>query len=115
MYNINIFRLTKCLILYVMEYNSGLSLDDEIFNLSGLTFNNIPVATTTDAIIDVNGLTKNLKNETVPEEFSIHHNNFKIKEYIDSVCMDMFAPWEPKLLMDLCNLSQKCKDYNITH
>ena len=25
----------------------------------------------------------------------------------------MFAPWEHKLLMDFCILSQKCKDYNI--
>ena len=27
--------------------------------------------------------------------------------------MDIFAPWEPKLLMNICILSQKCKDYNI--
>ena len=27
--------------------------------------------------------------------------------------MDMCAPWEPKLLMDICILAQKCKDYDI--
>ena len=47
---------------------------------------------TTDAIIDVDGSTKKLGSETVPKELSMHHDNFKIKEYIDSVCMDMLTP-----------------------
>ena len=108
MLNINIYRLTTCLILYLLEYFSGLSSNNKIINLSCLTSKNIPVIPTTDAIIDVNGSTKNLDGETVPEELSIHHNNFKIKEYIDSVCMDIFAPRKPKLLMDVCIPSQKC-------
>ena len=78
-----------------MEYVSGLSSNDEIIYLIGLTSNNISVISTTDAIIDVNSSTKNLNSETILEEYSKHHNNFKIKEYIDSVCMDMFAPWQP--------------------
>ena len=61
----------------------------------------------------VNGLTKNPDADTVPEDISIHQDIFKIKEYIDSYCLDMFSPWEPKLLMDVCILPQKCKDYNI--
>ena len=89
------------------------SPNDGIINLSGLTTNNNPVTPTTDDIIIVNGSTKNLDTDIVPEEISIHHNKFKINKYIDSYCMDMFAPWEPKLLMDICILSQKCKDYNI--
>ena len=113
MLNIDVYLLTKCLILYLLEYVSGLSSNDEIINLSGLASNNIPVTPTTDAIIDVNGSTTNLDSETVPEELSKYHNNFKIKEYIDSVCMDMFVPWEPKLLIDVFILSQKYKDYNI--
>ena len=60
------------------------------------------VTKTADVIIDVNGSTQNLDSKTVPEELSVHHNNFKIKEYIDSVCMEMFTPWEPKLFMDVC-------------
>ena len=36
----------------------------------------------------------------------IHHlatnkNDKEIKEYIDSLYIDMFSPWEPKLLMDV--------------
>ena len=108
-----IYRLTKCLILYLLEYVPDLSPNDDIINLSGFTSNHIPVTPTTDATIDVNSSTKPLDSETVTEEISIHHNNFKIKEYFDSVCMDMFAPWEPKLLMDVCILSHKCKYYNI--
>ena len=27
--------------------------------------------------------------------------------------MDMLAPWEPKILVDVCILSQIYKDYNI--
>ena len=61
----------------------------------------------------VNGLTKNIDADKVPDDISIHRDKFKIKEYIDSYSMDMFAPWEPKLLMDVFILSQKCKDYNI--
>ena len=79
LFNIDVYRLTKCLILYLLEYVSGLSSNDEIINLSGFASNNIPDVSTNDAIIDVNGSTKNLDSETVPEELSIHHNNFKIK------------------------------------
>ena len=54
------------MILYFLEYISGLSSNDGIINLSGLTSNNIPVTPSTDAIIDVNGSIKNLDSETVP-------------------------------------------------
>ena len=103
MLNIDIYRLTKCLILYLMDYVSDLSSNDEIISLSGLTSNNIPVTSTTDAIIDVHNSTKNIDSETAPEELSKYHNKFKIKEYIDSVCMDIFAPWEP----NVCIISQQ--------
>ena len=105
MLNINVYRLTKCLILYLLGYVSGVSSNDEIINLSGLTSKIIPVTPTTDAIIDVNGSTKNLDSETVPEELSNHHYNFKNKVYIDSVCMNVFASWEPKLFINVCILS----------
>ena len=95
LFNIDVYRLTKCLILYLLEYVSGLSSNDEIINLSGLSSNNIPVTPTTNAIIDVNGSAKNLDSETVAEELSKHHNNYNIKELFDSVCMDMFALWNP--------------------
>ena len=52
-----------------MDYVSVLSSNYEIINLSCLTFNNIPVTPTTDAIIDVNDSIKNLDSETIPEEF----------------------------------------------
>ena len=68
MLNINVYRLTTCLILYFLEYISGLSSNDGIINLSGLTSNNVPVTPITDAIIEVNCSTKNLDSETVPEE-----------------------------------------------
>ena len=93
MLNVDIYIQTKCLILHLMEYVSHLTSDVEIINLCGFISNNISVAPTTDAIINVYGSTKSLYSATVPEELSKHHNNFKIKEYIDSVCMDMFAPW----------------------
>ena len=97
MLNLNVYRLTTCLILYLLEYVSGLSSNDEIINRSGFTSNNIPLTPTTDAIIDVNGSTQILNTETVPEDLSKHHNNFMIKQHIGAVCMEMFAPWEPKL------------------
>ena len=68
MLNIDIHILTKCLILYLFEYVSGSSSNNEIINLSTLTSNNILLSPTTDANIDVNGSTKNLDSETVPEE-----------------------------------------------
>ena len=83
------------------------SSNDAIINLSGLTSNNIPVTPTTDAFIGVNDSTKSINSETVPEELSKYHYDFKIKEYIDSVCMDKFPPWKPELLMEVSILSQK--------
>ena len=68
MLNIDIHILTKCLILYLLEYVSGSSSNNEIINLSTLTSNNILLSPTTDANIDVNGSTKNLDSETVLEE-----------------------------------------------
>ena len=56
--NINIYRLTTCLILNILEYVSGLYSNDEIFS------NNISVTLSTHAIIDVNGSTQNLDDET---------------------------------------------------
>ena len=96
--NINIYRLTTCLILCFLGYVSGLSSNDEIVDFSAFTSTNFSVTKATDAIIDGNGSTKNLDSEIVPGELSIHHNDFKITEYIDSVCMDIFAPWEPYLI-----------------
>ena len=99
-----IYTLITYLILYLLKYAIGLSPKDNIINISGFTSNNVSISKTTDAIIDVNGKTV---------EISIHHYDFKIKEYmIYYGCMNMFASWEPKLVMD-ANLSQKCKDYDI--
>ena len=92
MFNIDIHRVTICLFVYLLEYVSGLSSNDEIIDLSGLISNNVSVTKTTDAIIDFNGSTKNTDSETVTKEFSLHYQDFKIKEYINSVCMDMIAP-----------------------
>ena len=60
-----------------------------------------------------NTYTNNAKAILVSKNHIIHQNDSKIREYIDSVCVDMFSSWEPKLLMDVYILSQKCKDYNI--
>ena len=65
--------------MYLVEYVSGLTWNDEIINLNGLNSNNIPVTPTTNAIINVNGSTKNIDSEIVPVELSIHHNDFKNK------------------------------------
>ena len=68
--------------LYLLDYATGLSSNDDIINLSGFTSNNVSVSNTTDAIIDVNGSTKNLDSQTVPEEISIHHDDFKSKNIL---------------------------------
>ena len=34
-------------------------------------------------------------------QLAINKNDKKIKEYIDSLCIDMFSPKQPKLLMDV--------------
>ena len=78
-----------------------------------MTSKNGSISKTSDAIIGANGSIKNLDSETIPEEIAIYYNEFKIKEYIVSVYMGIFTSWEPKLLMDVCILSQKCKDCNI--
>ena len=62
-----------------MEYVSDLSSNDDIINLSDFTSYNVSVSKTTDAIIYINGSTKNLDSEIVTREISIHHNNFNIK------------------------------------
>ena len=91
MLNINIRTLTTHLILYLLKCATGLSSNDGIIVLSGFTSNTVSVSKITDAIIDVNGSTKYLDSELVPKEISIHHNDFNIKEHIDSVCMDIVA------------------------
>ena len=101
------------MLLYLLEYAISLSSNDDIINRSGFTSNNVSVSKTTDAIVDINGSTKNLDSQTVPDEISINHNDFKIKEYIEAICMYMFASWKPKLVMEVCIISQKCKYYNI--
>ena len=79
-----------------MEYVSDLSSNDKIIDLSGSTSNNVSVTKTSDVIININGSTKNPDSETIPEELSILYNYFKINKYIDHMCIDMFASWEPK-------------------
>ena len=32
---------------------------------------------------------------------AINKNDIEIKKYIDSLCIDMFSSWRPKLLMDI--------------
>ena len=105
MLNIKIYTLVIYLISYILKYATVISLVDDIIDLSGLTSNNVPVSKTTDAIRDVNGSTKNVDSETVPEGVPIHHNNFKIKKYINSMGMDMRSSWEPNLVIDVCILS----------
>ena len=48
---------------------------------------------------------------TTKTQRGIHHlainkNNKEIKEYIDSLCINMFSPWEPKLLMEVLILTE---------
>ena len=45
--------------------------------------------------------------------FHLNNNDQKLMDYIDSVCLDMFSPWEPKLLMDVFILSEHHENYNI--
>ena len=53
-----------------------------------------------------NGLTITTKTQRDIHCLAINKNNKEIKEYIDSLCIDMFTPWEPKLLMDVYILTE---------
>ena len=43
-----------------------------------------------------NGLTIRTKKQRDIHNLAINKNDKKIKEYSDSFCINMFAPWEPK-------------------
>ena len=53
-----------------------------------------------------NGLTITTKTQRDIHHLAINKNDKEIKEYIDSLCIDMFTPWEPKLLMDVFILTE---------
>ena len=60
-----------------------------------------------------NGLTITTKTQRDIHHLAINKNNKEIKEYIDSLCIDMFTQWEPKLLMDVFILSDHQQKYDI--
>ena len=93
------------MILFLLEYATGSCSNDDIIDLSAFSFNNVSASKTNDAFVDLSGSTTKVDCAKVSEQVSIHHNNSKIKEYIDSVCMDMFSSYELKHLMDVCILS----------
>ena len=53
-----------------------------------------------------NGLTIMNKTQRDIHQLAINKNDKRIKEYIDSLCIDMFTPWEPQLLMDVFLLTE---------
>ena len=55
---------------------------------------------------DLNGLTIMTKAQRDIHHLAINKNDKEIKEYIDSLCINMFSPWEPKLLMDVFILTE---------
>ena len=57
-----------------------------------------------------NGLTITTKTQRDIHHLAINKNNKEIKEYIDSLCIDMFTPWEPKLLMGVFILTVHWQD-----
>ena len=60
-----------------------------------------------------NGLTITTKTQRDIHHLAINKNDKEIKEYIDSLCIDMFTPWEPKLLMDVFILTEHWQNYDI--
>ena len=60
-----------------------------------------------------NGLTIISSKEKVDSNFPFNKNDRKLMECIDSVCLEMFAPWVPKLLMDVFILTQHYEGYDI--
>ena len=46
-----------------------------------------------------NGFTITTKTQKDSHPVAIDKNDKEIKEYIDYLCIDLFTPWEPKLLM----------------
>ena len=53
-----------------------------------------------------NGLTIMTKTQIDIHNLAINKNYKEIKEYIDSLCINMFSPWERKLLMDVYILTE---------
>ena len=53
-----------------------------------------------------NRLTISTKTPRDIHHLTINKNNKEIKENIDSLCIDMFSPCEPKLLMDIFILEE---------
>ena len=53
-----------------------------------------------------NGLTITTKTQRDIHHLAINKNDKEIKECIDSLCIDMFTRWEPKLLMDVFLLTE---------
>ena len=112
-WHININTKNIYLILFLLEYATDSYSKNDTILFSVFSSNNVTVSKTSFAIVDLSDSTTKEDFEKFSEEDSIHHNNFKIKEYIDSVCMDKILLWEPKLLINVWILSQKYKDYGI--
>ena len=60
-----------------------------------------------------NGLTITTKTQRDIHHLAMNKNDKEIKEYIDTLCIDMFSPWVPKLLMDVFILSEHREKYDI--
>ena len=64
-------------------------------------------------INESDGLTIMTKTKTDIHHLAMNKNNEEIKNYIDSLCIDMFSPWKPKLLMDVFILTDHIEKYDI--
>ena len=80
------------------------SSNNNTIDLSCFTSNNVSVSKTSDAILNLYSLTNKKDCENSSQEVSICQNNPKIKTFINSVCMVMFASWEPNPLLNGCIL-----------
>ena len=53
-----------------------------------------------------NGFTITTKTQRDIHHLAINKNDKEIKKYINSLCNDMFTPWEPKLLIGVFLLTE---------
>ena len=60
-----------------------------------------------------NGITTTTKTQRDIHHLVINKNDKKVKEYIDSLSIDMFSPLQPKLLMDVVILTEHQQNYDI--
>ena len=62
---------------------------------------------------NLNGLTITSKTQRDIHRLAINKNDKEIKQYFDSLYIDMFTPWEPKLLMNVFIWTEHQQNYGI--